>query len=104
MIAMDRTRVFICLVAALLVTITLPVFLTVSGLSIMSLDAGGDSIWPWLFIGGVWGTSLIVPSGSLVGAVLLIRRKKVWAGLAVSLIPMVVLAIGWMWLSQQSFT
>ncbi len=104
MIAMDRTRLFICLVAALLVTITLPVFLTVSGLSIMALDSGGESIWPWLFIGAVWGTSLIVPTASLVGAVLLIRRHKVWAGLAVSLVPMIVLAIGWMWLSQQSFS
>ncbi len=91
--------------AALLVLITVPVFLTVSGLSIMAFDSPSESMWPFVFVGSVWAVSIVVPIGSLIASVILIQKKnRIPLGLAVSLLPLAVVGIFWLWLSQQSFT
>lgn len=102
---MTPARIITTIAAAALVLITLPVFLTISGLSLMAFDTPPESAWPFVFAGSVIAVSVIVPVGSLVGSLILIHKKnRLPLGLALSLIPLVVLGIFWTWLSQQSFT
>lgn len=70
----------------------------------MAFDSPDAIGWSVTVVGSVIGVSLLSVIGSLVGSLMLIRKKKIGAGIGVSLIPMLVLAIFWMWLSQQSFS
>jgi hypothetical protein len=101
---MKTSRILAIVAAVVLVALPLPMYLVISGLAVMALDSGGDSAWPWLFIGAVWGTSILVPIASLVGAIVLIRKGKLWAGIAASLAPAAIIGVFWLWLSQQSFS
>lgn len=101
---MKRIPLLATILAIILVSLTVPVFFTIGGLSLMTFDSGVDSVAPWLIAGGVVGACLLIPTASLIGAILLIRRNQTWLGLVLSLLPTVVLAVFWLWLSQQSFT
>lgn len=103
---MQRSRILAIVVAVILVVVTLPVYLTICGFSVMAFDQPGSEqlFWPWALVGTVLGVSVLVPAGSLIGSILLIRKSKTQAGLALSLLPMAVLAVFWIWLSQQSFS
>lgn len=89
--------------ATLLVVATLPIFLIICGLTIMVFDQG-YSAWGFALFGTVVGVSIIVPTASLIGSIMLIRRNKKGKGLLISLIPAIVLAVFWMWISTQSFS
>lgn len=101
---MQRARLLAVIAAVILVALPLPVYITISGLSLMAFDTAGDNLWQWLVVGSAVGTSVVVPITSLISAILLIRRGKTWPGLVVSLIPLVVLGAFWIWISQQSFS
>lgn len=89
--------------AVLLVIVTLPLYATISGLSLMAFD-GGFSWQAAAFSGTVVGVSLFVPILSLIFSIKLVRRDKPWHGLGISLIPAAVFGIFWLWVSQQSFS
>lgn len=96
-------RTLLITVATILVAITLPLYLTVSGLSLMAFDQGFS--WrPALFALSIIGVSILVPLFSLIYAIKFIRKGKPWHGLGISLVPAIVMGIFWLWLSQQSFT
>jgi len=101
---MKNARLLASILAILLIVITLPVYFTISGLSFMAFDSPDALGWSFAVVGTVIGVSLLSVVGSLVGSLLLIRRQKIGMGLGVSLIPILVLAIFWVWLSQQSFS
>lgn len=96
-------RIPLIILTVVLVALTLPMYLTISGLSLMAFD-GGFSWQPALFAIGVIGASFLVPILSLVFGIKAIRREKTAKGLAISLIPAVVLGVFWLWVSQQSFS
>lgn len=96
-------RYLLIALACVLVIVTLPLFATISGLSLMAFDAG--FAWqPALFSGLIIGCSILIPLFSLIFSIKLIRKEKPWHGLAVSLIPMLTLGVFWIWISQQSFS
>lgn len=101
---MFTKKFFLTVLAVGLVLITSPLYLTISGLSIMALDSGEAAWQPWVFILTVWGISLLVLVGSLVGSVKLIRKGLSGKGILVSLIPALVMSVFWLWLSTQSFS
>jgi hypothetical protein len=92
------------ILAVLLIVLTLPIYVTFCGLSFMAFDSPGGGFFPWMLVGGTLLISLLSVFGSLVGSLLLIRRKKIWWGLGVSIIPLIVLAIFWTWVNTQSFS
>ncbi len=101
---MKHARLIASVIAVILVAITLPVYFTISGLSFMAFDSPDALGWSFAVVGTVIGVSLVTIIGSLIGSLLLIRRQKTGMGLGVSLIPILVLCIFWLWLSQQSFS
>ncbi len=101
---MKHASLFATILAVILIAVTLPIYFTICGLSFMAFDSPDAIGWSVSVVGAVIGVSLLSVIGSLVGSLMLIRRKKIGAGVGVSLIPMLVLAIFWLWLSQQSFS
>lgn len=101
---MKHARLLASILVVLLIVITLPVYFTISGLSFMAFDSPDALGWSFAVVGTVIGVSLLSVVGSLIGSLRLIRRQKIGMGLGVSLIPILVLAIFWAWLSQQSFS
>jgi len=96
-------RTLLITVAVILVVITLPMYLTISGLSLMAFDQG--FAWqPALFAGLIILASILIPVLSLVFGIKMIRRAKEWQGIGISLVPALVLTVFWLWASQQSFS
>lgn len=100
--AMNK-RIPLIILSAVLVALTAPMYLTISGFSLMAFDQG--FAWqPALFAGSIILASILIPALSLVFAIKFIRKGKTWHGLGLSLVPALVLGIFWLWLSQQSFS
>lgn len=89
--------------AAILVAVTLPLYLTIGGLSLMAFDAGFSG-WAAATSGGIIGTCVLIPLLSLVFAIRNIRKGLLWQGIGISLVPAAALGVFWLWLSQQSFS
>lgn len=101
---MQRTSIISIIVSTIVIGITLPFYFTIGGLSLMAFDAPDAGLRAAFVVSVVAGLCILLPVGSFVGSLLLIRRKKHWYGLLLSLLPVVCLGIFWLWLSQQSFT
>lgn len=98
-----RSRLIAIVSAVLLVGVSLPFYLTFTGLSLMAFDAPDPDWRPWLFVGIIAGISFFVPLLSLIGSILFIRKDNFWAGIGVSLIPLGVLAGFMAWANVSSF-
>lgn len=83
------------IVDCLLILISLPLLFTVCGLSIMAFDApGSESMWlPWFLFFGVIGISIILVLVAIIGAVRMLRAKRLFLSLLFSALPLIVIGV-----------
>ncbi len=92
------------IVVWLAVLLTLPFYLTITGLSLMAFDSPDAGMKAWVFVSSVAGVSMLVPLLSLVYALRSLKHHKTLRGILIGFVPFFVLAGFWLWVSQQSFT
>lgn len=97
-------RTITTIIAVLLIVITTPIYLLIFSVSLNFFDTTDvNSLQPWLIVGGVSAISAALLGGSLYGSLRAIRGGANALGLAISLTPLLGLAVFWAWLMQQSF-
>lgn len=101
---MPTRRTLLIGLAVALVLLTAPAFLTIAWLSFLMLDTVDTSMRPITIVAVTNLICFAVPIASLVFSIKMIRKNRTAQGLWIAAIPYVVLAIFWLWLSQQSFS
>ena len=101
---MQKARFASLVLSILLVLVTLPVYFTIGGLSVMNLDAPSPTAQMWVLFIVTIALCVLLPLLSLIVSMRFIHRQKFLLGLGVSLIPAIALGALWLWLLTQSFS
>ncbi len=87
-----------------MVLVTVPFFGFICILSLMAFDGVDPGARAWIFVISVCSVSLLVVMLSGILSWKSFGKKQSIRGFVIALIPTIVLALAWIWLSMQSFS